>query len=161
MSGLSQRKVEAKAGLHTGHVSNLLNRVSEKVTAETTQKLAAALGVDFTWLSTGDGEMHAAPPSSPIPSKPRIAALLDEVFDGARHKPSDVEVVRRMLESGIHPGPGTSLGELAGAWLDAAARVRLQGGTACPESVVADLTARVLDLERRRPPSSPSHAKSA
>lgn len=162
-SGLSQRKIEAKAGLHTGHVSNLLNRVSEKVTADTTQKLAAALGVDFTWLSTGHGEMHGAPASSSSPTlgKSRIAALLDEVFDGARHKPSDTDVVRAMLESGIHPGPGSSLEELVGAWLDAAARVRLRGAVATPEAVVADLTARVIDLERRRPPSNPSHAKSA
>lgn len=162
-SGLSQRKIEAKAGLRTGHLSNLLSRPSERVTSETSRKLAAALGVDFTWLSTGDGEMAPDPSSSPAPvPSNHLDDTLDAVFDGVRHKPSDAQAVRQMLKTGaLLSVPGAPVGELVRAWLDAAARVRLRGERASAESILADLTSRVIELERRRPSSSPTHAKSA
>lgn len=152
-SGLSQRKVEAKAGLNPGHISNLLSRPSEGVTAETSRKLALALGVGFTWLSTGEGEMTPPPPPVGAPGDPTwLDTTLDAVFDGARHKPSDAQAVRQLF----HPemlAPGTSAADVVKAWLDAAARIRGRGGRPSAEAILADLAGRVVELERHRPPS--------
>lgn len=154
-SGLSQRKIEARAGLNTGHLSNILRRPSTRVTSETTQRLATALGVDFTWLSTGQGE--SKPTGSPPSSRPepvasgQVDAVLDEVFDGTHHRPSDALAVRQLMRAGTLLTPsGADVSELVRAWLDAAARVRSAGSRASAEAILADLTVRVIDLERRR-----------
>ena len=51
--GMSQSRLEGRAGLTRGYVSKI-EKGYKMPTLETLKSLAAALGISFSWLATGE-----------------------------------------------------------------------------------------------------------
>jgi transcriptional regulator with XRE-family HTH domain len=66
--GLKPRTLSVRAGLNPEHVRQFLKGDSRSTTVETTQRLAAALGVEPSWLVGGD-----APAATPVPNSGPLA----------------------------------------------------------------------------------------
>lgn len=181
--GLSQRDVERAAGMKKGHLSVILER-GGGMHKDTAPRVAEALGVSLGWLLTGEGEAPAAVDARR--AKPLSAALsplpldrvIDDVFDGRAHKPSDAAAVRALLVGGFTLTSPRDAGALIRTLLDAAAKLRLAGVTKITPSTLLEAVAlRVVELEAPaaaseiapslaapssgRPPSQPGTARRA
>lgn len=147
-SGKSQRAAERAAGLAHGHLSVILGRGG--LTVDTARKLGGALAVSPSWLLTGEGEMR--PTAKPLPQPPLapvpLAAALDVAFDPQRHKISDALAVRELLAGGLTLSRPGEIEGLAGALLDAAARLRQEGAQVSRDALLEALALRVVELLR-------------
>lgn len=142
-ASFNQKEAEAAAGLSRGYLSRVLRGERTRVEAARLQALAEACGVDFRWLSTGQGAMlsPSAAPSPPPPSAapaapvaPRMPeenafeAALGEAFRAGRFALADLDAVRALLpDAALRLGRETSLVQPALRWLDAARSLRRDG----------------------------------
>ncbi len=141
-AGFNQKEAEAAAGLSRGYLSRVLRGERTRVEAARLQALAEACGVDFRWLSTGQGAMLSPadapsppPPVAPVvPVAPRVPeenafeAALGEAFRAGRFALADLDAVRALLpDAALRLGRETSLVQPALRWLDAARSLRRDG----------------------------------
>jgi len=141
-AGFNQKEAEAAAGLSRGYLSRVLRGERTRVEATRLQALAEACGVDFRWLSTGQGAMLSPadapsppPPVAPVvPVAPRVPeenafeAALGEAFRVGRFALADLDAVRALLpDAALRLGRETSLVQPALRWLDAARSLRRDG----------------------------------
>ena len=134
--GLSQVVLASRAGVDQTTVSKT-ERGKLHPEEGTLGRLADALGVTVSWLSTGTGNGPAAP--SEDSQTRRIAAppalfeeALETAFDKARgHRLADVDALRKLFAGETTPGTATieTLGAAAGRMLDAAVELRREGDT--------------------------------
>lgn len=158
--GLNQRDVEKAAGLKKGHLSVILERQGG-MRPDTGAKVATALGVSLAWLLTGEGALSDKAPAKPRP-KPLgspmaplpFAQLIDRVFDGHRHKPSDAAAVTAFFGGGLTQGSPRDAEALVRALLDAAAYLRAAGAERITSQALMEaLALRVVELESAPPTS--------
>lgn len=159
-AGFNQKEAEAAAGLSRGYLSRVLRGERTRVEAARLQALAEACGVDFRWLSTGQGAMlsPAAAPSLPPPSvapfAPRVPeenafeAALGEAFRAGRFALADLDAVRALMpDAALRLGRETSLVQPALRWLDAARSLRRDGRLVTVETFALALARSTVTLE--------------
>jgi transcriptional regulator with XRE-family HTH domain len=161
-AGFNQKEAEAAAGLSRGYLSRVLRGERTRVEATRLQALAEACGVDFRWLSMGQGAMlsPADAPSRPPPSiapvvsaAPRVPeenafeAALGEAFRAGRFALADLDVVRALLpDAALRLGRETSLVQPALRWLDAARSLRRDGRPVTVETFALALARSTVTL---------------
>ncbi|RYH66083.1 MAG: XRE family transcriptional regulator [Alcaligenaceae bacterium] len=67
LGGKSRKELSASMGVSVQAIGDVINGKSRALTAENNARAAAALGVNPTWLATGDGEPRTEPQPAPSP----------------------------------------------------------------------------------------------
>lgn len=132
-AGLRQTQVEERAKLSAGYMSRVLHGQRVHVDAVRMERVAAACGVDFEWLSTGRGTMlprrGAAGDDVAQASAPDAVDPLEEALAAAFRQGSfslaDLDAVREHVRGGAALLRGKEhLVDAARSWLLAAAALR-------------------------------------
>lgn len=150
-AGLNQKQLEDRAGLTRGYLSRVVNGERSRVEAGKLSRIAHACGVDFAWLSTGDGAMLPAsvtttatppPPSAtrdePVTegavtvqrdtNNPFEVALADAFRRGKDFVLGDLDAVRGLLRNGASLlKDEANLVDAATSWLRAVSTLRRDG----------------------------------
>lgn len=157
----SVRSLEAQYGIANGTIGAIVKGKRKSVDGPTAVKLAEALGLSLSQVQAaqlGEGieQEHTPPISSGIVVREDHLSLLDEAFDPDTHIPSDLAAVQTMLrERAALVVPGVEAPQIVRRWLDAAARIRKRGEKADTSKIIAELTARIVELEGDRKPAHP------
>lgn len=173
-AGLNQKQLEDRAGLTRGYLSRVVNGERSRVEAGKLSRIAHACGVDFAWLSTGEGAMlptsvtsTAAPPPAtreePSPeggvtvqrdtNNPFEVALADAFRRGKDFVLGDLDAVRGLLRNGASLlKDEANLVEAATSWLRAVSTLRRDGRPVTFETAMyrmatlgSERSARALD----------------
>lgn len=157
---LIMRRLELQHGISNGTIGQLLKGQRKGVSAATAKRIQKLLGIPWeplVWTGKGSEDALPSEPSAtpPAPTVRRIVVneeverLVDQAFDGSRHRPSDARAVLEMLEGrAALLDDGADVLEMIGDWLDVAARLRQRDQKATPEAIFSGVTK--LGLERRR-----------
>lgn len=137
---LSPTELEVKANLKKGYLSRPLGGGRTRLSIPYLRQIADACEVDYTWLSTGTGEMaglqRQSPPSSPAPTESvessdetqSLVTALFRVMDPTAFTEADFLAARRALvDTFAYAKDGTSVGERALTALRSARSLRLDG----------------------------------
>jgi transcriptional regulator with XRE-family HTH domain len=158
-AGFNQKEAEAAAGLSRGYLSRVLRGERTRVEAARLESLAVACGVDFRWLSTGQGAMLSSPaapsPLAPVapttapraPEENAFEAALGEAFRAGRFALADLDAVRALLpDAAQRLGREASLVQPALRWLDAARSLRREGRPITVETFALALARSTVTL---------------
>lgn len=160
-AGFNQKEAEAAAGLSRGYLSRVLRGERTRVEAARLESLAVACGVDFRWLSTGQGAMLSSPaapsplapvtPTTPVatraPEENAFEAALGEAFRAGRFALADLDAVRALLpDAAQRLGREASLVQPALRWLDAARSLRREGRPVTVETFALALARSTVTL---------------
>ena len=158
----SVRSLEAAHGIANGTLGAIAKGRRKSVDGPTAVKIAKALGLDVeqihaAQLGEESPEQERTPPiSSGVVVREEHLELLDLAFDPETHIPSDLGAVQTMLrERAALVVPGVDAPQIVRRWLDAAARIRQRGEKADTSKIIAELTARIVELEGERKPPHP------
>lgn len=163
-TGLSQREFSRRAGLSPTHISTLLRRLADDpgvaVEAQTLEGIARVGGVQVSWLlPAGNASPASASPAPPPTSDVRITddatdAIVNDAFNPARHKASDVPpVVEALQRTAALFRDNVDPVAYAARLLDAQAEARTKGRKVSPEELpfaALGMTERLLRISEEK-----------
>ncbi len=136
-AGMNQKQLETRARLSLGYMSRVLNGQRERIDASRIDRIAAACGVDFEWLSTGKGGMVsrraeargdvAVEPVEPAPAEESnpLEDALAAAFRQGSFALADLDAVRALVRNGAALlRDKEHLVDASRSWLLAAASLR-------------------------------------
>lgn len=151
----SVRRFEALAGLPNGILGKLRSGRVSYLRGDMARRVGAALGIDWRILASRE---PSPGPVAVAPSPPRAGAivptsdheeLIEQAYDGARHRLADVRAVDAVITAHWRLMQGAEDAvDVTRLWLDTAAEIRARGGVATSEAVSLEVARKLL--ERRR-----------
>lgn len=146
----SVRRFEAKHGLPNGVLSKLrLGRVSY-LRGDMARRVGAALGIDWQILAARE-PAAPRPAGAPLTAKAILPTadheqLIEEAYDGTRHRLADARAVDAVVAAhwALLQGSDDAV-NVTRIWLDTAAAIRARGGVATVEAVTLEVTRRLAE----------------
>lgn len=153
----SLRPLELQHGIPNGTIGRLIKGQSRTVQVPTAKKIAALLGIPWEPLAGSELPTPGTEPTPPPATTVRLVVvddgaeqLIDEAFDGTRHKPSDAVAVREILaRRAALLEDGADAVAIVRDWLDAAARLRERGKERPPEAIFSEVSRQSVERQRQ------------
>jgi transcriptional regulator with XRE-family HTH domain len=175
---LGTNELTRRAGISNGVVTRLEKNQGKRPGHDILARLAGALGVRVDWLVRGEepklapggpvdfseagavgssaptGKGAASPPqSSPVATLYVVEPEHEEILEAA-YKKGDFSLLssvaaRHMLrKGGFLVKPNADPVQMVSTWMAAATRLQRRGELVTPDAILAELSARIVELER-------------